>query len=357
MVHRVLHALLENQLKPSDRGEVQGEEGEEDEDDDADPKRTRYFQSRKKAKEQVKICNTKKLNSRRCQEQLDRAVFCIFLRSMKSWFYTVGTVLSLNHSAKDGDGISVYCSQLGRESKVALRAHEDGENGESNESKLELFMNGVDDELLLPKNWEWQGRGALQIIWQSKDGSEEKIQKLQMLSCVPIVIIPTNTVPIDYAMFLVSPFHKKYEGVQDDIAEKEVDGFAWAEEDEEEGVETCYDASGYPEAAWSCLKCRVIMSRHWLLGEKITLILKFSHQNLQGCLEHSSISKLLAVRMFPLENGPARLMVTDANGVYRRVVHSAVEPSSFWGVNWERKKKELQSLPKVMLRSLDSSRF
>eukprot|EP00438_Fugacium_kawagutii_P032768 Skav206037 [mRNA] locus=scaffold1314:478998:485912:+ [translate_table: standard] len=156
---------------------------------------------------------------------------------MKSWFYTVGTVLSLNHSARDGDGISVYCSQLGRESKVSLRAQEDGD-GESNESKLELFMNGVNDELLLPKNWEWQGRGALHITWKSSDSSEEKIQKLQMLSCVPIVIIPTNTVPIDYAMFLVSPFHKNFDGVRGDIAAEEVDGFAWAEEEDEEGVET-----------------------------------------------------------------------------------------------------------------------
>lgn len=249
MVHRVLHALLENQLKPSERGESgETEVDDENEDEDENPTRTRYFQSRKRAKEQVKICNTKKVNSRRCQEQLDRAVFCIFLRSMKSWFYTVGTVLSLNHSARDGDGISIYCSQLGRESKVALRS-QDPEDEESNESKLELFMNGVDDELMLPKNWEWQGRGGIQITWKSPDGSEEHIQKLQMLSCAPIVIIPTNTVPIDYAMFLVSPFHKKFNQVRKDIAKEEVDGFAWADEEDEEGVETCYDASGYPEAA------------------------------------------------------------------------------------------------------------
>lgn len=61
-------------------------------------------------------------------------VFCIYLRSMKSWFYTVGTVLALNRTAKEGSGLTVYCSQLGRESKVALRS--DGEE------QPELFMNG-----------------------------------------------------------------------------------------------------------------------------------------------------------------------------------------------------------------------
>lgn len=114
--------------------------------------------------------------------------------------------------------------------------------------RFSALRNGVDDQLMFPQNWEWQGHGAVQITWKSPDGSEQHIQKLQMLSCVPIVIIPTNTVPIDYAMFLVSPFHKKYHGVQNDIGEKEVDGFAWADEEDEEGVETMFDASGYPDA-------------------------------------------------------------------------------------------------------------
>ncbi|CAK8991696.1 unnamed protein product [Durusdinium trenchii] len=233
MVHRVLCALLDRQLEAKE-----GEEGEE----------TRYFQTREEAQEEVQICNTKRLNSRRCQEQLDRSVFCIFLRSMKSWFYTVGTVLALNRNAKDGDGIVVYCSQLGRESKVALRSDGgEGEEGEDKEGRgagkglqVQLFMNGVNDELMLPKNWEWQGRGAVQITWKSPRDESEQIQKLQMLSCVPIVIIPTNTVPIDYAIFFVSPFHEKFESVKQEVSSNEVDGFAWTEEDEE-GVEICYD--------------------------------------------------------------------------------------------------------------------
>ena len=121
---------------------------------------------------------------------------------------------------------------------------------------------------MFPQNWEWQGHGAVQITWKSPDGSEQHIQKLQMLSCVPIVIIPTNTVPIDYAMFLVSPFHKKYHGVQNDIGEKEVDGFAWADEEDEEGVETMFDASGYPDAwvrngAAPVSLNQWVISRHW----------------------------------------------------------------------------------------------
>eukprot|EP00913_Durusdinium_trenchii_P019492 g18323.t2 len=50
MVHRVLCALLDRQLEAKE-----GEEGEE----------TRYFQTREEAQEEVQICNTKRLNSRR----------------------------------------------------------------------------------------------------------------------------------------------------------------------------------------------------------------------------------------------------------------------------------------------------
>jgi len=221
MVHRVLCALLDRQMEP--RGPA--EEGEEE--------GPAFFQTRDEAKEQVKICNEKKMNSRRCQEQLDRAVFCIYLRSMKSWCYTVGTILAMTRNERDGDSLTVYCSQLGRESKVTLC------RASAEEDNVELFRNGVDDELLLPDNWEWLGRGAIQITWRSREDKEE-VQKLQTLSCIPIVIIPTNTVPIDYALFVVSPFHKKYSEVKADIKESEFDGFTWTEEDEE-GVDVVYD--------------------------------------------------------------------------------------------------------------------
>eukprot|EP00931_Biecheleriopsis_adriatica_P066739 TRINITY_DN41027_c0_g1_i1.p1 TRINITY_DN41027_c0_g1~~TRINITY_DN41027_c0_g1_i1.p1 ORF type:complete len:957 (-),score=249.16 TRINITY_DN41027_c0_g1_i1:38-2908(-) len=234
MVHRVLCALLEGRTSATDGGDS-GAEGSEEETD----KGPVYFQTRDKALEKVGTCNSKKTASRRCQEQLDRAVFCIYLRSMKSWFYTVGTVLAFHRTNKPGgDTVTVYCSQLGRESKARLcKASE-----EELEGSLELFIDGVDDELLLPDNWEWRGRGCLELHWQPPSGREcerAKVQQLKTLSCVPIVIIPTNTVPIDYSLFFVSPWHKKFDEVAGNISEDEVHGFDWTEVDEE-GTETLF---------------------------------------------------------------------------------------------------------------------
>ena len=47
-----------------------------------------------------------------------------------------------------------------------------------------------------------------------------------MFSVVPIVLIPTDTVPIDFVMCLVSPFHPKHRSVE--IKEKEQKGFNFA---------------------------------------------------------------------------------------------------------------------------------
>jgi len=215
MVHRVLAALLD--LK-----------------DD--------YQEGDQAREQVSICNGKRTASRKCQEQLDRSVFCIYLRSRKEWFYTVGTVLGMKEDQKSGkDMLTIYSSQLGREKKVLLCSAAEAK-------KLELYKDlNEDDELMLPETWQFEGKGAVDLIWEDpeKPGDRQaaKKQVLKVFSCVPVVIIPTNTVPIDFAMFIVSPFHRKFGRVRSTIPEKAAEGFEWIEDGEgDDGVEVVHVA-------------------------------------------------------------------------------------------------------------------
>lgn len=215
MVHRVLAALLED---PSE------------------------YQVADQAVEQVAICNGKRTASRKCQEQLDTAVFCIYLRARKEWFYTVGTVLSMKEDQKTGkDIVTIYSSQLGKEKKVVLCSSAEAD-------KLELYKElHEEDQLLLPENWVFQGKGRCDLRWgdpeHPDEQSKQKLQKLKVFSCVPIVIIPTMTVPIDFAMFIVSPFHKRFQQVRADISEKAEEGFDWKEDEvDEEGVEQVFDA-------------------------------------------------------------------------------------------------------------------
>jgi len=60
-------------------------------------------------------------------------------------------------------------------------------------------------------------------------------QKLQILSCVPCVVIPTNTVPIDFVVFIVSPLHPKYGQVRRDISPEAEKGFEWTQTEDDEG--------------------------------------------------------------------------------------------------------------------------
>merc|ERR1719359_1330029 len=87
----------------------------------------------------------------------------------------------------------------------------------------------------------------LKVTWRNphaRSEGEKKpfIQKLKLFSCMPIVIIPTNTVPIDFAMFLVSPFHKKFERVKKDIPVEAQEGLDYHEDEVEDGVEVVHHA-------------------------------------------------------------------------------------------------------------------
>lgn len=52
---------------------------------------------------------------------------------------------------------------------------------------------------------------------------QEIEQDIHLLSVVPIVLIPTNTVPIDFVMLLCSPYHAQWRKVE--ISDKERRGF------------------------------------------------------------------------------------------------------------------------------------
>jgi len=211
MVHRVLDALLTG----SDDG----------------------FQRNDDAHEQVEKCNGKKTSTRRCSDQIDRAVFCIYLRAQKSWFYTIGTVLAFGKDKKTrSDVVTVYCSQLGRESTVALIS------APASPADFHHFGD-VDDTLMLPESFRVCSRGLVELEWLPADGDSTRRtrQSLKMLACVPIVIIPTDTVPIDYALFFVSPFHPRFEDLSTQVTERARRGFEWIEGDED-GVDVLYAA-------------------------------------------------------------------------------------------------------------------
>lgn len=203
MVHRVLHALLTD--------ECDGPAGEPEQ---------KGFDGTLAAQTETGMCNEKKSASRKCYEQLDRAMFCIYLRSRNQWFYTIGTVLSFSENTKtQALSISIYCPQLGKENKVSMASSEHG-------VCPPIHKAGVNDTLLLPARFELASRGCAKISWTNKPASDHKIQILRFLSSVPVVLVPTSTVPVDYAVFFVSPFHEKFESLLAMVSKQSAQGLA-----------------------------------------------------------------------------------------------------------------------------------
>lgn len=231
MVHRVLQALI---LEDEDLSDT--------------------YHRRDPAEGVLEVCNQKRQDCRKASEQLDTAMFCIYLRSRSEWFYTMGTVIGMKEEKKrEIHLVTVYSAQLGREKRVVLCPEEDVRR------KMHLIDARDGDELLLPVTWRSQGRHCMKLKWKSPtagseastDGEEQADsvpqmeQTLKFFSCVPVVIIPTDTVPIDFAIFFVSPFHARYARI---LAEARMPagadrGFDYDDSDEDEDVDVRYTAA------------------------------------------------------------------------------------------------------------------
>merc|ERR1712136_34823 len=216
MVHRVLGALLEDDTpcetqEEAEHSVVQCTEGD-----------GTSYHVRDTAENQVILCNTKKKNSRNCQQQLDVAVFCVYLRHQKEWFNTNGSARCFVEVSK-GVAVMVYCSKLGRDKRVLL--------GESR-NNLNLYANGVDDVLHLPLNWKLEGKGRVSLVWKNPETSETIVQDINIMGSAPVVMIPTDTIPISFEIFFVSPFHPRYAALNDELSPAERQGFKWTDTDD-----------------------------------------------------------------------------------------------------------------------------
>merc|ERR1711879_499796 len=98
---------------------------------------------------------------------------------------------------------------------------------------MPLFDDGGHDKLLLPDKYHFGGRGSLVMFWRPPNGNSDELysQTLQIFSCVPVVIIPTDTVPIDYRLFFVSPFHKRSDAFRRDVPLEAAQGLPWTEDE------------------------------------------------------------------------------------------------------------------------------
>lgn len=235
---------------------------------------------------QCKNCNGKKKSSKDCQMNLDRAWFCMLLREQKHWWYSKATVIEISAAY-----ITVFAHLVGKEKRISIDTRDD--------HKIpNLYVQGVDDYVMLPDEWDYISKSRMDVRWSNRHventqflygderpeleetegqvvggsagpsgpirppppGLEEfgpgapglvetEEQEIKMLSVVPIVLIPTDTVPIDFVMLLVSPFHEKHKLAELKITAKEKTGFDFAPPEPKERSDDSDDDSDEDEDA------------------------------------------------------------------------------------------------------------
>jgi len=251
--------------KKAEGGEAEGnEEGDEDEDDEGANQKPQS-QANIALNNQCQKCNEKKKAAKDCQENLDRAWFCMYLRKQHEWWYRQATVLEISEK-----GVTVFAHEIGKEKLIPYDTR-------VQHQIPDLFVTGVPDEIFLPEEWELKTRSHIRVKWVNKrvenpqflygddredleeqagevikptnlppgfedvEVPEQEIwQDIHQLSVVPIVLIPTKTVPIDFVMLMVSPYHAKHKTIK--ITEREKQGFNFVKEalvsSEREGGDT-----------------------------------------------------------------------------------------------------------------------
>ena len=166
--------------------------------------------------ELCKRSNEKKRSAKECSEACDRSFFCMMLRNKKEYFLTVGNVLKV-----DDRSIVVHSSMMSKEKRVYFITKSDT----SEMPEILKVENTALPPIELPEEWDSDKNTNCIVHWQDDKrmgmevGEDGKIrtvcntqkQHLRLLSAVPILLAPVDQVPIDFAVFLLSPFHPEYD--------------------------------------------------------------------------------------------------------------------------------------------------
>ncbi|CEM09140.1 unnamed protein product [Vitrella brassicaformis CCMP3155] len=173
---------------------------------------------------QCDLCNEKKLQSKKAQEDCDRAFFCIWLRGLDVPCTSLATVMLIQDKS-----VVCYVPQLGKEKRLCYDTSTEASMQASN--IYEKFKNVP----VFPKKYKLINKHRVEAEWElpelalgarppspppaaaaAADGGEETTEQkeftqiIKMFSKIPVYILPTSTVPIDFVLVPVPPYQHTY---------------------------------------------------------------------------------------------------------------------------------------------------
>nr|CEL65776.1 TPA: RNB-like protein domain containing protein,putative [Neospora caninum Liverpool] len=148
-------------------------------------------------------CNAKKMNAKQAQTDCDRFFLAIHLKHRKQPEATVGVVLMLQDRS-----LVVFLPLLDKEQRIAFQTED------AREQALHSVDTSIQKSVTLPLRFHRASPTELEVHWEDRARSERQIQKLQAFSAAPVHVVPTNSVPADFMLTLISPFSPDYARVK-----------------------------------------------------------------------------------------------------------------------------------------------
>ncbi|KEP61822.1 UNVERIFIED_CONTAM: RNB family domain-containing protein, partial [Hammondia hammondi] len=148
-------------------------------------------------------CNAKKMNAKQAQTDCDRFFLAIHLKQRRTPEATVGVVLMLQDRS-----LVVFLPLLDKEQRITFQTEE--ARGQALRSVDPAIQKGVDLPVLFRKT----SATELEVHWENRASGERQTQTLQTFSAAPVYVLPTDTVPADFLLTLISPFSPDYASVK-----------------------------------------------------------------------------------------------------------------------------------------------
>ncbi|KAF4695784.1 DIS3 mitotic control [Perkinsus olseni] len=154
---------------------------------------------------QCEECNKMKKSSREAQTKFDITFFCIYLRTRDSLHYTTGTVVAIKENS-----LSVYIPKFVKECQVFYNVTLPFYKGQQSPHMTEELS-------LLTKPASVSYRTGQAVYEWEHPNDERRGRKVtvRLFSAIPVAIVPTDTVPVDFVAVALSPFHPQYNKLYD----------------------------------------------------------------------------------------------------------------------------------------------
>lgn len=149
------------------------------------------------------LCNIKKKDAKIAQQTSDVTFFCMYVLQQDKPIPCIGSVLMISETS-----LEIYVMEFEKEKKIYF------ETIDNRQVQSKGIYAKHRKNLIFPKAFSLKKNyTAVDVLWEDccTDGNtKSETQTIRVLAPIPLRIFPMRTVPLDFGVFLISPFDDDY---------------------------------------------------------------------------------------------------------------------------------------------------